>query len=70
MTCRIIRKCALAAAIAAGMATAADAAPRKPKWLVLNPIKYQAGVDRLAFEGIDKLLLTKLVQARKYKCLD
>ena len=42
----------------------------KAKWLVLDKMTYQAGVDPLAFEGIDKLLLTKLVQARKYKCLD
>ena len=42
----------------------------KAKWLVLDKITYQSGVDRVAFEGVDKLLLTKLVQARKYKCLD
>lgn len=42
----------------------------KTKWLVLDKMTYQAGVDRVAFEGIDKLLLTKLVQAKKYKCLD
>ncbi|MBP5286089.1 MAG: hypothetical protein ILO34_08305 [Kiritimatiellae bacterium] len=41
-----------------------------PKWLVLDNMTYQSGVDRSAFEGIDKLLLTKLVQAKKYKCLD
>lgn len=70
MNCRILRKCALAVAVAVGVATVADAAPRKPKWLVLNPITYQSGVNSVAFEGIDKLLLTKLVQARKYKCLD
>ena len=40
------------------------------KWLVLDKMTYQTGVDRLAFEGVDKLLLTKLVQANKYKCLD
>lgn len=54
-------------------AAAASIAPRgnaKTKWLVLDRITYQSGVDRVAFEGIDKLLLTKLVQARKYKCLD
>ncbi len=42
----------------------------KAKWLVLDKLTYQSGVDRTAFEGADKLLLTKLVQARKYKCLD
>ena len=40
-----------------------------PKWLVLDPITYQAGVDRVAFGGIDNLLLTKLAQS-KYKVLD
>lgn len=69
MNFNLIRKCAVLAAVALGM-VAADAAPRQPKWLVLNPIKYQSGVNTYAFEGIDKLLLTKLVQARKYKCLD
>ena len=43
---------------------------KKTKWLVLDKITYQTGVDRIAFEGVDKLLLTKLVQAKKYKCLD
>ena len=42
----------------------------KTKWLVLDKMTYQSGVDTLAFDGIDKLLLTKLVQAKKYKCLD
>ena len=54
-------------------AAAASIAPRgnsKTKWLVLDKITYQSGVDRTAFDGIDKLLLTKLVQAKKYKCLD
>ena len=54
-------------------AAAASISPRgnaKTKWLVLDKITYQSGVDRTAFEGIDKLLLTKLVQAKKYKCLD
>lgn len=58
------------AALAAVMVLALPAAPKSPKWLVLDPIAYQAGVDRVAFEGVDKLLLTKLVQAKKYKCLD
>lgn len=48
----------------------AFAAPKAPKWLVLDPITYQKGVDRTAFDGIDQLLLTRLVQAKKYKCLD
>ena len=47
-----------------------SAAPKATKWLVLDPMTYQSGVDKTAFEGIDKLLLTKLVQAKKYKCLD
>lgn len=66
----ILKRFVLAAAVAAGVAAAADAAPKKPKWLVLNPIAYQAGVDKVVFDGIDKLLLTKIVQAKKYKCLD
>ena len=49
---------------------AASAAPKAPKWLVLDKMTYQAGVDRSVFDGVDKLLLTKLVQAKKYKCLD
>lgn len=70
MNINFIKKCALAGMIALGVATAVEAAPKQPKWLVLNPIKYQSGVNKIAFEGIDKLLLTKLVQAEKYKCLD
>lgn len=58
------------AALAVVTALALPAAPKSPKWIVLDPIAYQTGVDRVAFEGIDKLLLTKLVQAKKYKCLD
>jgi curli biogenesis system outer membrane secretion channel CsgG len=58
------------AAMAALASLSLTAAPKPVKWLVLDPIKYQTGVDRVAFEGIDKLLLTKLVQAKKYKCLD
>ena len=57
-------------ALAAFAALSAVAAPKATKWLVLDKMTYQAGVDRIAFEGIDKLLLTKLVQAKKYKCLD
>lgn len=56
--------------LAAFSATASFAAPKASKWLVLNPMTYQSGVDRAAFEGVDKLLLTRLVQAKKYKCLD
>ena len=54
-------------------AAAATISPRgnaKTKWLVLDKMTFQAGVDRQVFDGIDKLLLTKLVQAKKYKCLD
>ena len=56
-----------------GLAPAAAAqgnGGRKAKWLVLDKMTYQAGVDRTAFDGVDKLLLTKLVQAKKYRCLD
>lgn len=70
MNFNFIKKCVLVGVVAFGTAMAAEAAPKKPKWLVLNPIKYQTGVSRTAFDGIDKLLLTKLVQANKYKCLD
>ena len=58
-------------ASAEGVLPAVPAAGRRPaKWLVLEKMTYQAGVDAVAFDGVDKLLLTKLVQARKYKCLD
>ena len=67
---KILRKLVLAAALAGALFQTAPAAPKAPKWLVLDKISYQTGVDRTAFEGIDNLLLTKLVQARKYKCLD
>ena len=63
----------LAAALAVAFAlplAASSTKPRAVKWLVLDPMTYQSGVDRTVFEGIDKLLLTKLVQAKKYKCLD
>ena len=43
---------------------------KRQKWLVLDKMTYQSGVDSVVFDGIDKLLLTKLVQAKKYKCLD
>ena len=65
-----LKKIALVAAVAAGVAGTALSAPKQPKWLVLNPFKYQSGVNQTVFEGFDKLLLTKLVQAKKYKCLD
>ena len=56
---------------AESVAVASPAAgSRTAKWLVLEKMTYQAGVDAAAFDGIDKLLLTKLVQAKKYKCLD
>ena len=48
----------------------ASAAKGRTKWLVLDKMTYQSGVDSTVFDGIDKLLLTKLVQAKKYKCLD
>ena len=60
----------LALALSVLAVLSASAEPKSPKWLVLDNMTYQAGVDRTAFEGIDKLLLTKLVQAKKYKCLD
>ena len=47
-----------------------SAGNRRQKWLVLDKMTYQSGVDVAVFDGIDKLLLTKLVQAKKYKCLD
>ena len=65
-----MKNIALIAALAALSAASLSAAPTAPKWLVLDKITYQSGVDRTAFDGIDKLLLTKLVQAKKYKCLD
>ena len=58
------------AVLSIALALSLSAEPKAPKWLVLDNMTYQAGVDRTAFEGIDKLLLTKLVQAKKYKCLD
>ena len=64
-----MRRIALVA-LAASAALSLTAAPKAPKWLVLDKITYQKGVDTTAFEGIDSLLLTRLVQARKYKCLD
>ena len=65
-TCMKILAVAALCAAAIGL----EAAPKAPKWLVLDKITYQSGVDTAAFEGIDQLLLTKLVQAKKYKCLD
>lgn len=69
-TTTCFRRLVLAAALLGAALQGAQAAPKAPKWLVLDKITYQQGVDRTAFEGIDNLLLTKLVQARKYKCLD
>ena len=66
----MMKRIALFAALAALSAVQLPAAPKATKWLVLDKMTYQSGVDRTAFEGIDKLLLTKLVQAKKYKCLD
>ena len=63
----------LAVATAGGGQTDAPVLERRPgkaKWLVLDKMTYQSGVSQSVFEGIDKLLLTKLVQAKKYKCLD
>ena len=58
------------AAAGAGQLPAPERRAGKAKWLVLDKMTYQSGVDSTVFDGIDKLLLTKLVQARKYKCLD
>ena len=65
-----MKRIALFAALAALSAAQLAAAPKAAKWLVLDKMTYQAGVDGSVFDGIDKLLLTKLVQAKKYKCLD
>ena len=70
MKLNILKRAALALLLLGFAAPSAEAAPKAPKWLVLDKITYQQGVDRTAFEGIDNLLLTKLVQAGKYKCLD
>lgn len=61
--------CAAAAFAALAGAGAETSAP-KQKWVVLDPIAYSKGVDASAFDGIDNLLLTKLAQADKYKCID
>jgi curli biogenesis system outer membrane secretion channel CsgG len=63
-------KALLVLAVAAFSAFGASAAPRGPMWLVLDKITYASNVNTEVFDGIDKLLLTKLVQAKKYKCLD
>ena len=57
-----------AAALLAGFGAKAEPTGA-PKWLVLDKITYQSGVDKFAFEGIDNLLLTKMAQS-KYKVLD
>ena len=64
-----IGKFVLSAGLALGMLGAANAEPKQAKWLVLDKFTYQKGVDTVAFEGIDALLLTKLAQS-KYKVLD
>ena len=43
----------LVSAVAAAFAVSLSAAPMTPKWLVLDKMTYQSGVDRVAFEGID-----------------
>lgn len=69
---KIVAACGDEVGIAAKPAAAfpATRAKGKTKWLVLDKMTYQNGVDGTVFDGIDKLLLTKLVQAKKYKCLD
>ena len=64
-----IGKLVLSAGLALGMLGAANAEPKKPKWLVPDKFAYAKTVDPVAFEGIDALLLTKLAQS-KYKVLD
>lgn len=64
-----IGKFVLSVVLAIGMLGAANAEPKKPKWLVLDKFTYAKTVDPIAFEGIDALLLTKLAQS-KYKVLD
>ena len=63
-----MKSLALAAFAAVGLVAIAE--PKAPKWLVLDKLSYQADVDQTAFNGADALLLTTLVQANKYKCLD
>ena len=63
-----MKSLALAAFAAVGLVAIAE--PKAPKWLVLDKLTYQADVDQTAFNGADALLLTTLVQANKYKCLD
>ena len=71
---RICAACCGELGLPAGKVEALSAPQRagngRTKWLVLDKMTYQSGVDGTVFDGIDKLLLTKLVQAKKYKCLD
>lgn len=69
MNMKFLKTVLFAAVAAAGIAGTATAEPKQPKWLVLDKFTYQKGVDTVAFEGIDALLLTKLAQS-KYKVLD
>ena len=69
MNATAIGKLVLSAGLVLGMLGAANAEPKRPKWLVLDKIAYAKTVDPVAFEGIDALLLTKLAQS-KYKVLD
>ena len=47
-----MKNIALIAALAALSVASLSAAPTAPKWLVLDKITYQSGVDRTAFDGI------------------
>lgn len=67
---RLAGENALSAERGEGDLASPAAGNRVAKWLVLDKMTYQAGVDSAVFDGVDKLLLTKLVQAKKYKCLD
>lgn len=69
MNMKTLKTILFAAVAAAGLTGTANAEPKQPKWLVLDKFTYQKGVDTVAFEGIDALLLTKLAQS-KYKVLD
>lgn len=67
MTTTCFRRLVLAAALLGAALQGAQAAPKK--YLVLDKITYQKGVDQTAFEGIDELLKTKFTQS-KYELLD
>ena len=66
-TTTCFRRLVLAAALLGAALQGAQAAPKK--YLVLDKITYQKGVDQTAFEGIDELLKTKFTQS-KYELLD